>query len=198
MDAALAEFGAHGFSSGSLNVVAREARIAKGSLFQYFEDKLDVFAYTCDWCSQRIRDHMAATLAEQPSSVPFFDLLRAVMADWLRYFQAHPLDRAVTFAANFEIDEQARAAVREVAHRHYLDVLRPLVVRAASRGELRDEADGDRLLAMLILLLPHLALAPYARGLDPVLGLYGQTPDELAEPVGELIDALQRAFGSTR
>lgn len=35
VEAAEAEFGAHGFSRGSLNVIARRAGVAKGSLFQY-------------------------------------------------------------------------------------------------------------------------------------------------------------------
>ena len=34
--AAMAEFGSRGYSAGSLNVIAREAGVAKGSLFQYF------------------------------------------------------------------------------------------------------------------------------------------------------------------
>ncbi len=42
IEAAEAEFGAHGFSGGSLNVIARRAGVAKGSLFQYFADKRDL------------------------------------------------------------------------------------------------------------------------------------------------------------
>jgi hypothetical protein len=34
IEAAEAEFGLHGFSNGSLNVIARRAGVAKGSLFQ--------------------------------------------------------------------------------------------------------------------------------------------------------------------
>ena len=41
-DAAEAEFAANGFSGGSLNVIARDAGVAKGSLFQYFTDKADL------------------------------------------------------------------------------------------------------------------------------------------------------------
>lgn len=43
VEAAEAEFGAHGFSRGSLNVIARRAGVAKGSLFQYFADKRDLY-----------------------------------------------------------------------------------------------------------------------------------------------------------
>ena len=43
----MVEFGTRGFSAGSLNVIASQAGIAKGSLFQYFEDKLDFFVTIC-------------------------------------------------------------------------------------------------------------------------------------------------------
>ncbi|AFE15225.1 putative transcriptional regulatory protein [Mycobacterium tuberculosis RGTB327] len=54
VEAAEAEFGAHGFSRGSLNVIARRAGVAKGSLFQYFADKRDLYAFIADIASQRV------------------------------------------------------------------------------------------------------------------------------------------------
>ena len=39
LEVAMREFGENGYSTGSLNTIAREAGIAKGSLFQYFGDK---------------------------------------------------------------------------------------------------------------------------------------------------------------
>src|SRR5271165_1580316 len=58
VEAAEAEFGAHGFSGGSLNVIARRAGVAKGSLFQYFADKRDLYAFIADVVSQRVRTYI--------------------------------------------------------------------------------------------------------------------------------------------
>jgi len=63
VEAAEAEFGAHGFSRGSLNVIARRAGVAKGSLFQYFADKRDLYAFIADVGSQRVRSYMEAASA---------------------------------------------------------------------------------------------------------------------------------------
>lgn len=195
MDAALAEFARHGFSSGSLNVIAREAGVSKGSLFQYFDDKLDLFATACEECSARVRDHMAAVMDRRDAdAAPFWDFLRDVSMDWIAYFRDHPVDRGVTFASNFEIDPQVRSTVRRVTNRHYTEALRPLLKLAADRGELRPDADREHLLALLLLLLPHLALAPFSPELDAVLDLHGRDQEALTEPVHGLIDALERAF----
>ncbi len=194
VDAAMREFGAHGFSGGSLNAIAGAAGVAKGSLFQYFDDKLALFAYVCDVCSTRIRDAMLARMEQRDTGQPLFDLLRVLTVDWIDYFRAHPVERGVTFATNFEMDPAVRATVRRVVNRHYRDVLDPLLKSARDRGELRDDVDLDHLLALLILLLPHLALAPHAPELDPVLELHGATPDEAADRAGSLLAALERAF----
>ena len=64
-DAAEAEFAANGFSGGSLNVIARDAGVAKGSLFQYFTDKADFYVYLSELASNRIRSYMEVLISEQ-------------------------------------------------------------------------------------------------------------------------------------
>jgi AcrR family transcriptional regulator len=191
------EFGARGFSSGSLNVVAREAGVAKGSLFAYFDDKLDLYATACEACSTAIRDVMVGRLAERAAEVDgLFPLLRVLLLDWVAYFAARPLERSVTLATNFEIDPDVRRTVRSVVNRHYTEVLGPLVDASREGGELREDVDTDHLVALLVLLLPHLALAPSTPELDPVLGMYGADLAALHAPVTGLLDVLERAFSA--
>ena len=137
VDAAEAEFGAHGFSRGSLNVIARRAGVAKGSLFQYFADKRDLYAFIADVGSQRVRAYMEARILELDASRPFFDFLTDLLDSWVAYFADHPRERSLHAAASLEVDTDARISVRTVIHRHYLEVLRALVRDAHVRGDLR-------------------------------------------------------------
>ena len=194
IDAAEAEFGAHGFSRGSLNVIARRAGVAKGSLFQYFADKRDLYAFIADIGSQRVRAYMETRIIELDSSRPFFDFLTDLMDSWVAYFADHPHERSLHAAASFEVDTDARISVRSVIHRHYLEVLRPLVRDAQNRGDLRADADTEVLLSLLLMIFPHLALAPYVRGMDPILGLDEPTPEQPALAVRRLVAVLRDAF----
>ncbi|OBA83884.1 TetR family transcriptional regulator [Mycobacterium sp. 1164966.3] len=194
VEAAEAEFGANGFSQGSLNVIARRAGVAKGSLFQYFADKRDLYAFIADVGSQRVRSYMEARIRELDSSRPFFEFLTDLLDDWVAYFADHPHERALHAAASLEVDTDARISVRSVIHRHYLQVLRPLVRDAQARGDLRADSDTDALLSLLLLIFPHLALAPYMRGLDPVLGLDEPSPDQPALAVRRLVAVLATAY----
>jgi AcrR family transcriptional regulator len=197
VEAAEAEFGAHGFSGGSLNVIARRAGVAKGSLFQYFADKRDLYAFIADVVSQRVRTYMEDRIRQLDPSRPFFDFLTDWLDVWVAYFADHPHERAVHAAASLEVDTDARISVRSVIHRHYLEVLRPLVRDAQVRGDFRKDADLDALLSLLMLIFPHLALAPYMRGLDPVLGLDDPTPDQPALAVRRLVGVLSAAFSES-
>ena len=140
VEAAEAEFGAHGFSHGSLNVIARRAGVAKGSLFQYFADKRDLYAFIADIGSQRVRCYMEDRIRELDPSRPFFEFLTELLDDWVAYFADHPRERALHAAVSLEVDTDARISVRSVSHRHYLEVLRPWCATrkpAATCGRMR-------------------------------------------------------------
>ncbi|OBG99535.1 MULTISPECIES: TetR/AcrR family transcriptional regulator [unclassified Mycobacterium] len=196
IEAAEAEFGAHGFSGGSLNVIARRAGVAKGSLFQYFADKRDLYAFIADMGSQRVRAYMEDLIVRLDPSRPFFEHLTDLLDGWVAYYAEHPHERALHAAATLEVDTEARVSVRNVIHRHYLEVLRPLVHAAKTRGDLQADADTDVLLSLLLLIFPHLALAPYMRGLDPILGLDEPTPEQPALAVRRIVAVLAAAFSA--
>src|ERR1700743_3724791 len=110
--AAMAEFGAQGYSGGSLNVIAREAGVAKGSLFQYFDDKFDFFAYVAEQASLSIYAEMLSHLTAPPAGRSFVDHLGDLVEIWMDYMARHPLERGVTAATTMELDPHIRSAVR--------------------------------------------------------------------------------------
>jgi AcrR family transcriptional regulator len=194
--AAEAEFAAHGFSGGSLNVIARNAGVAKGSLFQYFVDKIDLYTHLSELACARISAHMSRHIARMPWEQGFFTAYRRLVLAWMEYFRDHPVELALTAAVNLEPEPSARLAVREVVNRFYIRDVRPLLERARDAGDLRADADLDACLALLLLVLPHLALAPSYPGLDPVLGLSGDDPARVEAAVMRLLDVFEAAFGT--
>ena len=194
--AAEAEFGAQGFSNGSLNVIAREAGVSKGSLFQYFADKADLCAYLADIVSLRIRAHIEANIADLPWETDFFGALRGLGHVWVRYYARHPLELALTAAANLELDPDSRSAVRTAVNRHYIEVLGPLIELGHRSGQLAADADGDAFLALLMLVLPHLVIAAGNPELDALLGLGRGTVADGERAVDRLMEAFRRGFGA--
>jgi AcrR family transcriptional regulator len=52
MDLAIAEFAAHPYDVASISNIVRKAGIAKGSFYQYFEDKKDLYRYLIEIATQ--------------------------------------------------------------------------------------------------------------------------------------------------
>lgn len=196
--AAEEEFAEHGFSGGSLNVIARKAGVAKGSLFQYFHDKVDLYSYLSELASRRIRSDMEQVIGSLPWDEDFFAAFRDLLMAWMGYFDSHPLELAMTVAVNLEPDRSARTAVRHVANQHYLAVLGPLLRTARAEGALRADADTDAFMALLLVLLPHVAVAPSSPGLDPVLGLSSPDGEDRVAAIDRLVSVLRAAFGPPR
>ena len=190
-EAAMHEFGSRGFSAGSLNVIAREAGVAKGSLFQYFADKLDFFAAMSEEVTASIR---ATVVGQADLSGGYFGALRSLVPVWLRFYREHPVAQRMSMAVAMEVDAEARAAVRSVSNRAFAEVLRPMAEAAEQAGELREGVDLDQLVSMTVLLLRHLNSAPFAEHIDPVLGLPAKSDAEVEEVCLGLIGALERAF----
>jgi AcrR family transcriptional regulator len=49
MRAAINEFSKHGFEKGNIGDIAKNAGVAKGSIYQYFENKKELFLYSVKW-----------------------------------------------------------------------------------------------------------------------------------------------------
>ena len=194
--AAMLEWGKRGFSAGSLNVIAREADIAKGSLFQYFDDKLDMYATICEVGIRTIRD--AALDGVDVENDEFFPALRKIVCNWLVFFSTHPVERGFAYAAGNEVDEEAGAAVRSVTSAHFVSELTPLVKGADARGEFAPGTKIDQVVAMVVLLLRHLDKAPYYAHVDPILDLTDKRPAEVERIALELVEALERAYARPR
>ena len=197
LQAAMREFGARGFSAGSINVIARDAGIAKGSVFQYFADKGDLYTHVAGHVARTVRDEFTDTmLARAAEHGDLFRLLRAILTDWVAYFRDHPLQRQVFFAITFEIDQDSRRAVRSVVDAHVVEVLDALLAAAEEQDQLREGVSRDHVLSLLLLLVPHLATASSSEELDPVLQLSRRDGLDLEAAVSGYVDILESACGA--
>lgn len=194
LEVAMREFGAHGYSTGSLNAIARDAGIAKGSLFQYFTDKQEFFAYVCDEASRRVREDMQRRISRLDLDQPFEDWLCDALCEWTEYMADHPLERGVTAATNFELDNSVRGVVRDTANQHYMQIIDPVLSYWHDRDDIRPDADLQVIATMLMLALPFFALAPYYDGLDPILKLRGRSAAEQRPVIRQFIAGVRPMF----
>jgi len=192
-EAAMREFGERGFSAGSLNVIASEAGIAKGSLFQYFDDKLDLFVTICEHVSTQVE---GAVLEVVDPDVPLFDNLRRLVTRWMAYFRDHALERQVAHASHHELDVEVRRAVRAVPNDHHQQAFEPLVRAARDRGELRPDVDERMVVSLITVVLRHLNSAPFDPAGDVGIPWHRLDDQEVDGWAIAYVDVLEQAFGA--
>ncbi len=71
--AAISEFLKHGFEKGNVGDIAKSAGVAKGSIYQYFENKKELFAYSAHWSVNLfIKKFSAAAVPEDTNIFDYF------------------------------------------------------------------------------------------------------------------------------
>lgn len=169
IDLAVAEFAAHDYAVASLSRIVAQAGIAKGSIYQYFADKQDLFLYLLDLS---IEKRLALMREAQPPEVQedLFAYLRWQMSASLRAGLAYPQlsqlgNRAFTGNLPFQqlIAQRAEAVTRD--HR---DRLAALLRRGIARGDLAADLDPDLAIFAIATLVGNIGLFLLQRlGLDP-------------------------------
>lgn len=88
--AALEEFSKYSFSKSSINRIVAKAGIPKGSFYQYFEDKLDLYRYILHSIAEEKITYIQK-YTEELSSGDFFDYLKATYASGIAFAIDYPV-----------------------------------------------------------------------------------------------------------
>ena len=136
---ALEEFAQRPFHRASLSRMVSRAGIAKGSVYQYFEDKLDLYRWLLtEEVPRRKAEHLKAAV---PSGVPLSidDVLRHAVLSGVRLMLAEPrlaqLGSALATPSDDPEVRKLHAEAVESGHAQFVALLRSFV----DRGELRDD-----------------------------------------------------------
>lgn len=167
LDLAIEEFAAHDFPQASISRIVARAGIAKGSFYQYFADKSDLYLYLLQMAADEKRIFLQSERPPETHSA-FFDTLRWLFRAGMHFEFSNPQLAQVAFRAVYG-HAPVPAAVDVLRGRPEL-FFRPLVVQAQADGEIDPDIDPDLVAFMLNaimtqlgdFLLSRLALSPDA------------------------------------
>lgn len=182
MALALQEFAEHDFATASVSRLVDRAGIAKGSLYQYFDDKADLFVYLVAQAEATLLGALQ-TLGGRgdPLDDGFLQRLRGQMSATIQAALAHPREARLIQRAR-----QAPPEVRQRLDRHdarlRIDHMRSLLVEAQASGELAGDYDPELVAHLLAAIMSGLGPVVMARlGFDPERD--SDVPSERLDPV---------------
>lgn len=105
IDAAIDEFAAYPYHQARVTVIADQAGIAKGSFYQYFEDKKDLFKYLIELMVEKKFLYINRNMVESKERYDFFQLLREVYLSGIRFAKENPrfVPIGIMLASNKEL-----------------------------------------------------------------------------------------------
>lgn len=143
IDAADRVFAARGYSDATMDAIAVEAELSKGTLYLYFENKEALFLANASRMASVVRDAFRTILADAGRSG--IDCFRAMLEAYARVVDQHPEKfRALVgfLASNTELDLEAPSTIE---HRAIIDEIVRFKVTALRRGiadgSIRDDLD---------------------------------------------------------
>jgi AcrR family transcriptional regulator len=137
IDAAGRVFAARGYSETTMDAIAAEAELSKGTLYLYFENKEALFLANSSRMATKVRDAFQKVLED--SELRGIECFRRMLLANAEIVAANPQKfRALvgSLASNTELDMQAPAAIE---HRQLVDQIVGCIVAAIERGQ----ADGS-------------------------------------------------------
>jgi AcrR family transcriptional regulator len=195
---AIEEFAANDFESASVSRIVARAGIAKGSIYQYFEDKRDLYLHLVAECS-RVLLEAVSNAGSPPSGGDVFDLIRWQMSATVRAAAAHPLHARLlerAYSAQTPLGQDIREQGRMTSEDH----LTPLILAAAERGEVNPDLDPG-----VVTFVIGAVMNETGRYLAASLGLDPDLPDpaalgsDQAERIfDEITEALRSGLSAVR
>lgn len=187
LEAAIAEFGNHSYEAASISHIVSRAKIAKGSFYQYFEDKQDLYLYLVDRALEA-RNLFIATAKLPSIQSGFFVYLRALFQAVLEFQLAHPALTQILFRGPNHGDVPFREEVFKRTKASSIAYMRQHVQAAIAQGQLSADINPDVAAFTIVTVSSELrSFIPTYLGLN-VNQLVKDGPDLDQEAIGKVLD----------
>lgn len=157
-DVSFDEFSTYGFDNASINRIVSNARIAKGSFYQYFEDKKDLFLHLFDVAGKAKMSFMSPILMN-PYEVSFIDYMREVYRVGIKFSKEYPHAAKVSNMYFRMIDHPVMKEVMSANLDAGNQFFETLLHEAIERGEIKESIDKKFVTHLLISM--NLSIAEY-------------------------------------
>lgn len=142
MSTAYKEFSSHDYRKASLSRIVDKAGIAKGSVYQYFENKLDLYTYLVQEAAQEKIAYFQKWYAHTGETDLFRQLYNMISAS-LRFNLENPEKSHLLYLASREPFQSELGHLSEGLHKQAKKYTRQLIEEAVENGEVRDDIDID-------------------------------------------------------
>jgi AcrR family transcriptional regulator len=151
IEAAARVFASRGFSDTRVANIATEAGVGKGTLYEYFGSKEELFFAVVEWINRRTWERVQEVLESSASARAQLEGLFAVSSQLLaEHFEVHGVTIDFWAASRGGAHEERFVDATAESYRLYRSLVIEVVRRGQEAGEFRAEVDAEAVAAMLV------------------------------------------------
>ncbi len=151
IEAAIDEFATYTYYKASITRIVEKADIAKGSFYQYFEDKKDLYNYIIALIAKEKLEYLGEAINNM-DSYEFFQLLRELYSSGIKFARANPKLQAIGNKLYSNVDSQIFKEVIGSQKVKSNDFFQMLLEKGIERGEVDEHINIDLVSHMLTVL----------------------------------------------
>lgn len=162
MECALDEFAARDFENSNLSNIVKNSGISRGSLYQYFEDKTDLYLHVMDKIKDKKMSYIQVHMSN-PMDLPFFELFKKMYYGGVQFAMENPKMVRMTSHLLYhrgKIFDDVFGNNLHIA----LDLYRNLIERDKELGRIRKDVDTDTFANMVIDMTINVSIDEVADG----------------------------------
>jgi len=165
-DAAVSEFSMKRFSQASINQIIKMAGISRGSFYQYFSDKEDLYLYLLTEIGKEKVVIAKQTKALYPEA-DWFEVHRYMTQSILNWARERPLYHQISLL--MDLDDSDFISKLRQSLPDGVNQLTALIKRDQQRGLIRPEVDPALIVEIFNALLLHLSKEYYKTGCNEAM-----------------------------
>ncbi|MFP4363463.1 MAG: TetR/AcrR family transcriptional regulator [Spirochaetia bacterium] len=136
------EFSMNDYRKASLSRIVEKAGIAKGSVYQYFENKLDLYTYLLGEAANEKIAYFQKMYTDSGED-DFFRQLHNMMFASLRFNLNNPEKSHLLYLASREPFQSELCHLSRSLHEQAKEYTKQLIIDAMEKGQVRDDIDAD-------------------------------------------------------
>jgi AcrR family transcriptional regulator len=149
IQAAIQEFAQYHYNEANLSRIIKDAGIARGSFYQYFEDKQDLFRYLFEVMAKEKLKYLG-DLLPNPEQIPFVELFAQLLKGGVQFALANPdfirITRNLMGNRGMDIYQDVLGDNLELAKQYY----RSYIETDKALGRIRQDVDTDLLTHIIV------------------------------------------------
>lgn len=146
--AAIEEFSKFSYNEASINQICKKGQMAKGSFYQYFQDKQDLYVYVMTLANSLKIEFFAESLEQLPN-LGLLEQVRLLYVKGVEFARKYPMYAALGDKFTKEMDELAKSAVLKGTDQQAGSFFEVLIQQGKLRGEIAESVSTVALAKLL-------------------------------------------------